>query len=63
MFNALATQARNLTLIALYNPEREPDRPGGTSHLVNIAANWGFKTVELDARQLLKASPSGEDEH
>ncbi|MBY3330154.1 hypothetical protein HFN98_05765 [Rhizobium laguerreae] len=55
MFNALATQARNLTLIALYNREKEPDGPGGTSHLVSVAANWGFKTVELDARQLLKA--------
>jgi hypothetical protein len=58
MFNALATQARNLTLIALYNRERDPDGPGGTAHIVNVAANWGFKTVELDARQLLKAGGS-----
>ena len=58
MFNALATQARNLTLIALYNREKDPDGPGGTAHLVNVAANWGFKTVELDARQLLKAGGS-----
>jgi hypothetical protein len=54
MFNALATQARHLTLIAFYNPERDPDGPGGTAHLVNVASNWGFKTVELDARELLK---------
>ena len=58
MFNALATQARNLTLIALYNREKDPDGPGGTAHLVNVAANWGFKTVELDARQLLKVGGS-----
>ncbi|MBY5883990.1 hypothetical protein HFN46_33330 [Rhizobium leguminosarum] len=58
MFNALATQARNLTLIALHNREMEPDGPGGTSHLVSVAANWGFKTIELDARQLLKAGSS-----
>ena len=55
MFNALATDARHLALIALYNRERDPDGPGGTAHLVNIASKWGFKTVELDARELLKS--------
>jgi hypothetical protein len=55
MFNALATDARRLTLVALYNRERDPDGPGGTAHLVEVAAKWGFKTVELDARELLKA--------
>jgi hypothetical protein len=58
MFNALATQAHTLTLIALYNREKDPDCPGVTAHLVNVAANWGFKTVELDARQLLRACDS-----
>lgn len=58
MYNALATQARNLTLVALYNRERDPDGTGGTAHLVQVAADWGFKTVELDARQLLKAGGS-----
>jgi hypothetical protein len=53
MFNVLATGARRLTLIALYNPEREPLGPGGTGHLVAEARNWGFKGVELDARELL----------
>jgi len=53
MFNALATAARNRTLVALYNREREPDGPGGTAHLVNDAQAWGFKTIELDARPLL----------
>jgi hypothetical protein len=53
MFNALATGARRLTLIALYNPDRDPDGPGGTAHLVREARNWGFKGVELDARALL----------
>jgi len=33
---------------------RRPDGPGGTAHLVNVASKWGFKTVELDARELLK---------
>ena len=54
MFNALAEDARRLTLIALYNPERDPDGPGGTAHLVGVASRWGFKPVELDARELLK---------
>jgi tetratricopeptide repeat protein len=55
MFNALATDARHQTLIALYNRERDPDGPGGTAHLVNVTAKWGYKTVELDARKLLKS--------
>ena len=55
MFNVLATDACDLTLIALYNRERDPDGPGGTAHLINVAAKWGFKTVELDARKLLKS--------
>ena len=50
----LASDARRLTLIALYNPERDPDGLGGTAHLVQTASNWGFKTVELDARELRK---------
>jgi hypothetical protein len=53
MFNALATGSRDLTLIALYNREREPDGPGGTRHLVEEASKWGFKPIELDARKLL----------
>ncbi|HSP98545.1 MAG TPA: tetratricopeptide repeat-containing protein [Candidatus Dormibacteraeota bacterium] len=53
MFNALATDARRLTLIALYNRDRDPDGPGGTADLVQEARNWGFKGVELDARELL----------
>jgi hypothetical protein len=53
MFNALATCARHLTLIALYNRERDPDG-AAAAHLVNVASSWGFKTVELDARELLK---------
>jgi hypothetical protein len=52
MFNALAKDARRLALIALYNRERDPD---GTGHLVDVASKPGFKAVELDARELLKA--------
>ncbi len=55
MFSAIASDARNLTLIAFYNAEREPDGPGGTKHLVETARNWGFKTIELNARVLLDA--------
>jgi hypothetical protein len=54
MFNALASGAQHLTLIALYNREREPDGPGGTAHLVGVAREWGFKAIELDARALLQ---------
>ena len=55
MFNALAERARNLTLMALYNRDQDPDGPGGTGHLVTVAAGWGFKTVQLDAKRLLQA--------
>lgn len=53
MFNALALDAKHLTLIALYNREREADGPGGTAHLVRTTQDWGFKTIELDGRKLL----------
>jgi hypothetical protein len=53
MFNALATGARDLTLLALYNPDLDPDGPGGTAHLAREAGARGFKTVALDARALL----------
>jgi hypothetical protein len=54
MFNALAIFPKHLTLIALYNRERESDGPGGTAHLVRTTQKWGFKTVEIDARKLLE---------
>ena len=53
MYTALATGARRLTLVALYNPDLDPDGPGGTAHLVGEALKWGFKPVELDGRALL----------
>ena len=53
MFSALATGSRDLTLIALYNADREPDGPGGTAHLIQEARSRGFKSIELDARKLL----------
>jgi hypothetical protein len=55
MFNAIATDARRLTLIALFNPTLDADGPGGTAHLITLARRWGFKSVELDARNLLHA--------
>src|SRR5262252_8419554 len=54
MFNALAEEASNRTLIGFYNRERDPDGPGGTAHLLAEATKRGFKPVELDARELLK---------
>lgn len=54
MFNALALDSRHLTLIALYNRDREPDGPGGTAHLLRRAQQWGFKSIVLDPRRLLK---------
>jgi hypothetical protein len=53
MFSALATRARRCSLLALYNPDLDPDGPGGTAHLVQEARKWGFKSLELDARELL----------
>ena len=54
MFNALAIDAKHLTLIALYNRQREPDGPGGTADLVQTAQKWGFKAIEIDGRKLLE---------
>lgn len=53
MFSALATEASHRTLIALYNPDKDPNGPGGTAHMVAQANSWGFKSVVLDARALL----------
>jgi len=53
MFSAIATNARRLTLVALYNPDLDPDGPGGTAHLIGLTRRWGFKPLELDARALL----------
>lgn len=62
MFNAMATRAHGLSVVALYNREREADGPGGTGHLVAEAAKRGFRPVELDARELLTVSGKGADE-
>jgi hypothetical protein len=53
MFHALATTATDLTLIALFNPQVDPDGPGGVAHMVRTARAHGFNAVELDARALL----------
>jgi hypothetical protein len=53
MFTALTCHARNVTLMALYNPDLDPDGPGGTRHLLQEARKRSFKIVELDARALL----------
>jgi hypothetical protein len=53
LFNTLAIGAEHQTLIALFNPEREPDGPGGTQHLIDMARAKGLRTVSVDARPLL----------
>ena len=53
LFNALATDAPRKTLMALYNPSLDPDGPGGTKHMIEIAHRWGIASVEHDARALL----------
>jgi hypothetical protein len=55
LFNAIALRPRHLTLIALHNPERGPDGPGGAGDLVELARHWGFKIVEIDARPLAES--------
>lgn len=55
IFEAMSVGTDDLTLLALYNREREADGPGGTTHLLAEAKTRGFKPVELDARALLAA--------
>jgi tetratricopeptide repeat protein len=54
MFTALTYHAQNLTFIALYNPDLDPNGPGGTKHLLKEAGQRDFKLIELDARKLLQ---------
>ena len=56
LFNALALEPRRQTLMALFNPDLDPDGVGGTGHLVTEAAKRGFKPLALDARALLQRS-------
>jgi hypothetical protein len=53
MFSALASGAQRRVFVALFNPEREPEGPGGTQHLVEEVVSRGFKSVCLDAKRLL----------
>jgi hypothetical protein len=53
MFSAMSSGADDLSLLALHNPERDPNGPGGTAHLLAESKKKGFKAVELDARALL----------
>jgi hypothetical protein len=54
MLTALTFHAPNLTLMVLYNPDLDPDGPGGTKHLLNEARQRDFKIIELDARKLIQ---------
>ncbi len=51
LFNALALDARSLTLIALWDGE-SGDGPGGTSDLVAKVIARGYKVVILDVKRL-----------
>ena len=51
LFNALATESKRVTLIALWNGA-EGDGPGGTGDLVEQTRTRGQKTVVLDAKPL-----------
>jgi hypothetical protein len=53
VFVAMSSGADDLSLLALYNCEREPVGPGGTAHLLEEAKKRGVKATELDARLLL----------
>ena len=53
MCSAMSTGADDLSLLALYNRERDPSGPGGTAHLLDESRKKGFKAVELDARVML----------
>lgn len=48
-----ATDARHLTLIALWNGEAG-DGPGGTDHMIEIVRERGGRTIVLDAKKLLE---------
>lgn len=54
MFTGLTYQAPHVTLMALYNPDLDPDGRGGARHLRREAQHYHFKLVELDARELVK---------
>jgi hypothetical protein len=51
LFNALALNAQNLTLIALWNHGRGDGR-GGTAGLVSEVSSRGYKVVRLEAERL-----------
>ncbi|MBB3221011.1 tetratricopeptide repeat-containing protein [Pseudoduganella umbonata] len=53
LYSALATGARDPVLIALHNRQAGTEGAGGTAHLIDEAARWGFRPVELDAAVLL----------
>lgn len=54
MYQAMATGARELTVIALLDPSARHDGAGGTRHMLDAASIHGFKPVLLDATALLK---------
>jgi hypothetical protein len=51
LFNALALNAKSLTLIALWD-QGKADGPGGTEDLVRQVGSRGYKVVRLPAEQL-----------
>ena len=51
LFNALALNAKTLTLIALWD-QGKADGPGGTEDLVRQVGSRGYKVVRLPAERL-----------
>ena len=54
IYQAMATGARELTVIALLDHSARHDGAGGTRHMLDAASIHGFKPVLLDATALLK---------
>ena len=52
LFNALALEARSLTLIALWDKDSAADGPGGTGDLVAQVTRRGYKIDRLPAENL-----------
>jgi hypothetical protein len=56
--NALASGARKVTLLALWNKEIPPDGAGGTQDMVTTAQERGAKVLVLDAAPLARMHDS-----
>src|SRR5918995_6452885 len=52
---ALTSDAREITLLALWDGKDEGDAPGGTAHMVGLARNAGRVHIKrIDSKRLLE---------